>query len=61
MDEQLKKLLQRLKDSVKSLKDHNEDMDEASWGYEIGVLLTGNDALLIIAAIEKKRNLELKA
>lgn len=49
---QLLKVLKVLKDGVKQLKASKEDMDSAPWGSEEGVLISGNQALMLIQTIE---------
>ena len=45
-----KEVIYNLKDQLNSIKE--EDMDKASWGYEEGVLLTGNEAKAILDILE---------
>ena len=50
---ELNKLKKVLKESVKYCK-KEKCMDSASWGYEEGIIITGNDAVLILKALESK-------
>ena len=51
-------LIKKLSDDVKLIKKYKKDMDQASWGYEEGVLISGNDALYLIQVLKEdnKRN-----
>lgn len=49
----MKKLIKRIKEDVKFMRTHNNDMDEASFWYEKGILLSGNEAKILISAIKK--------
>ena len=48
---ELETLLEYLKDRVAYIKKSGDSMEEASFGYEEGILITGNDALMIMEAI----------
>ena len=48
-----KLILAKLKEKVQTAIDCNEDMDAVSWGMQEGVLISCNDAKLIIELIEK--------
>jgi hypothetical protein len=37
-----------LERSIESMEKYNEDMDTVSWGYQNGVLITGNQAKFIL-------------
>jgi hypothetical protein len=51
-NEEIMILKRALKEGARRCKkDHN--MDECSFGYETGVLITGNDALYLVALMEK--------
>ena len=52
MDKELKVILNGLKMQINNIKKYNDSMEEASWGYEQGVLLSGNDAQKIIDFIK---------
>jgi len=41
-----------LADEISRMKDNDEHMDEASWGMEAGVILTGNQVQELLADIE---------
>lgn len=47
----MKKIIANLKRQVANAKKYKNGMDEASWGYEQGVLITPNEALAILQAI----------
>ena len=47
----MKEIIKHLKRSIKECKRQKQDLDEASWGYEEGVLLSANDAQKIVDAL----------
>jgi hypothetical protein len=47
------KLMDHLKSSVNFMEEHQEDMDEASWSSQDGVIITGNEAKYLIGVLEK--------
>ena len=49
----MKKIISNLKRQVANAKKYKNGMDEASWGYEQGVLITPNEALAIIEALNE--------
>ena len=51
----MKKLIKRIKVDIKIMREHNEDIDESSFNYEYGILLTGNEAKILISAIKKNK------
>jgi F0F1-type ATP synthase membrane subunit b/b' len=53
----MKEIIKNIKAQIKSCKKYKQDLDEASWGYETGVLLTANEAQKIVDKLneEKKR------
>ena len=51
-NEALEKTIDYLKGEIEKLKESGEDFDKKSWGYEEGVLITGNEALTILKACE---------
>lgn len=53
MDNTTKLLLEKLKARSQTAIDCNEDLDAVSWGLQEGVLISCNDAKLIIELIEK--------
>jgi hypothetical protein len=50
----MEKLIDYLKDEIEKLKEYDTSMDAKSWGYEEGILITGNEAKLIINEWEAK-------
>lgn len=48
---QASKLIEKLKATVDYIKGEDGDMDGISWGYQDGVLISGNDAELIISLL----------
>ena len=40
-------LSERLKDNIDFMESMKDDMDTVSWGSEIGVIITGNEAKYI--------------
>jgi len=53
MDE-LKEIVDQLENDVQTIQQYSRSMDEAAWGYEEGVLLTGNQAKKVIEALKEK-------
>lgn len=53
-NEALEKLIDYLKGEIERLKEYDTSFDSKSWGYEEGILITGNEALTIIKACEGK-------
>ena len=51
-------LSKRIVLELKYMKKYNTPMDVASWGYEEGIVITGNDGQAILDLI--KENKELK-
>ncbi len=41
-------IIESLERQLESMRDFDTDMNAASWGYEEGVLLTGNEAEFIL-------------
>jgi len=41
-------LYRDLAEDIKTIEQYNQSMDSASWGYEEGILITGNDAKEIL-------------
>lgn len=61
MDNSTKRILEDLKSSVEIAQDCNEDMNAVSWGMQEGVLISCNDAKLLIELIERSgSNLDLE-
>ena len=46
-------LIKYLKGRLKELKEFDIGMDSASWGYQEGILITGNEAKEIIKLLEE--------
>ena len=51
MDEKIKDIISDIKVQLKSIA--SEDRDEASWGYQEGILLSGNEAQILINYLRK--------
>ncbi len=47
-------LLKRLQGSVKYAEKEGEDMDAVSWGMQEGILISYNEAKIIISALQKE-------
>ncbi len=47
------RLIKELKEELKIMKRIGKGMDEASWVYEKGIVITGNDAKYIIKELTK--------
>ena len=44
----MKEVIEYLKERIASIKEYNEPMNSASWGYEEGCVISGEDAQKII-------------
>lgn len=53
MTDQLKQIILKLKDRISQSVHFQEDLNEASWGRETGILITRNDANVIVSELEK--------
>ena len=51
---QIKALIKRLRKDVGFIIDFGNSMNDTSWGYEEGVLITGNEARFISNILEEK-------
>lgn len=60
-NEVLEKLIDYLKGEIEKLKECDTSFDSKSWGYEEGILITGNEALTILKACEGKSDLDTGA
>jgi hypothetical protein len=47
-------LLKKLQASVTYAEKEGEDMDAVSWGMQEGVLISYNDAKIIVSALQKE-------
>ena len=46
--DKMKEIIKNLKSLIKSCKKYKQNLDEADWGYEEGVLLSANEAQKIL-------------
>ena len=46
-----KKIIQKLKTQIEGCKSFSEDLNECSWKYETGVLITANEAMFILKSL----------
>ena len=53
LDYRLPELIEYLRQKVKECEAINVDMDEANWGMETGVIISGNDAKILIEFYEQ--------
>jgi len=53
MSGELKEIVDQLEADIEIIQQYERVMDEASWGYEEGVLLTGDQAKKIIEALKE--------
>lgn len=53
MNNELTTLIKYLEEELKRLKEYDQPMDSASWGYQEGILLTGNDAIELLKILKK--------
>ena len=49
----MKEIIKNIERQLEDIKKFKEPMDEASWGYEEGVLLSGNEAKAVIEQLKK--------
>ena len=57
----MKDIIDKVTEAVKSIKHYGDDMDDAHWGRQAGVLLTGNEALRLIAFYQYYGNKKVPA
>ena len=50
----MKEIIAYLKKAIESCKEFGEDLDESSWVYEEGVLISANDAQKIVDALSEQ-------
>lgn len=48
MSKQRTEIVNNLQMQVRLIEKHNDNMTDASWGYEHGVIISGNDAKELI-------------
>lgn len=53
----MKEIIEYLKERIASIKEYNEPMSGASWGYEEGCVISGHDAQKVIDFYEKTANI----
>ena len=53
MNVKLQTAIEHLKYEIDEAKKYDENLDKASWSEQEGVLLSGNEAILILDFIEK--------
>lgn len=46
-------LIKYLKENIDDMKKHKDSMEDKSWGMEYGIILSGNEAKLILKELEK--------
>jgi hypothetical protein len=46
-------IIKYLKENLKDMKEHKDGMDDKSWGMEYGIIISGNEAKLILKELEK--------
>ena len=56
MEDKLQTAITHLKYGIEECKDNEEDLRVSSWNYEEGVLLSANEAIIILEFIEKYQN-----
>lgn len=47
----MKKIIKDLAEQIDDAKNNNEDLEEASWNYQKGVILSVNDAIKIVTKL----------
>jgi hypothetical protein len=52
-DTKTREAVERVRARIKESQRDKEDGDEASWGYETGILLTRNEAKALLAALDR--------
>jgi hypothetical protein len=53
MTDELKRAIIKLKDRISESVEFKDDPNTASWGREIGILITRNEANLIVCELER--------
>ena len=53
MTDELKRAIIKLKDRISESVEFKDDPNTASWGREIGILITRNEANVIVSELEK--------
>jgi len=56
----MNKIIKSLESQIKSCKRSKLDLDDASWGYETGVLLSANDAQKILDKLSDQVHVKVK-
>jgi hypothetical protein len=56
MEKKIEEIVDRLKTIVRDMLTNEEDMKSKSFDYEEGIVISGNDAQLIISALSKEEN-----
>lgn len=52
----MKQIIQKLKDGIAEAINLNEDLDDASWGNQHGILITANEANAVFEALKALKN-----
>jgi hypothetical protein len=47
------KLIEFLIRAIEAARNNSEDMDKVSWEYQDGILISNNDAVLIVKRLEQ--------
>jgi hypothetical protein len=53
MTDELRHIILKLKDRIADSEGYEERLNEASWTHQIGILITRNEANLIVSELEK--------
>ena len=48
-------IIERLESQIKDVKKFKQGMNKASWGYELGVLISGNEAQFILNILKEAK------
>ena len=54
----MKEIIKYLKEQLEQIKKYDGTMNSASWGYEEGILITGDDAEKILKHLEESSNIK---
>lgn len=56
----MEKIIKNLKERIKTIKRYKADMEGASWNYEEGIIISGNEAQTIVDYYEKIKKGEIE-
>jgi len=59
-EEKIEKLIDKINHQIIEISTLSEPMNEASWGNQYGVIITGEEALEVVKILQKTSILEIK-